>query len=182
MSCQRVQIILLCEDQQHENFARRFLGEHGWRQRQIRTVISPRGQGAAVGWVEKCYPLEVAKLRSAPHVSRSLVVILDADRLSVAQRMNKLAAELKRAGQQPRGASENIALIIPKRNIETWITFLGGRVVDEDRNYKVISVCTLSCREEAKSLVAHCHTEKFPASAPDSLQIARTEFIQRIPR
>lgn len=42
----RVQLVLLCEDNQHEAFARRFLNAMGWETRAMRVEKAPGGRGA----------------------------------------------------------------------------------------------------------------------------------------
>jgi hypothetical protein len=66
----------------------------------------------------------------------ALVVATDADLRPVAQRENELAAALQATGEQPRGETEAIVLLIPKRNVETWICCLTGERVDEVTDYK----------------------------------------------
>jgi hypothetical protein len=53
MSIRRVKIVLLCEDSQHEAFARRFLGGMGWNTREIRVEKSPSAGGSAEQWVRE---------------------------------------------------------------------------------------------------------------------------------
>lgn len=47
-----------------------------------------------------------------------------------------MASALDEAKLTPRDVNESIALLIPKRNVETWILCLTGDDVDEQTDYK----------------------------------------------
>jgi hypothetical protein len=64
------------------------------------------------------------------------VVLIDADTQPVTRRQNELREELTAANSEPRGSTERIAHLIPKRNIETWILCLNGETVDENTDYR----------------------------------------------
>jgi hypothetical protein len=64
-----------------------------------------------------------------------MVVIVDADTKPLKARSDALAQALRQARLDPRAAEEPIAIFVPKRNIETWIRFVGGEVVDEVTDY-----------------------------------------------
>jgi hypothetical protein len=66
----------------------------------------------------------------------ALVVAIDADISTVAQRENELETALAEVGELRRQADEAIVLLIPKRHIETWILCLLGEHVDEVTGYK----------------------------------------------
>ncbi|MBI1851501.1 MAG: hypothetical protein HYR85_14265 [Planctomycetes bacterium] len=50
--------------------------------------------------------------------------------------MTHLASYLKVAGINARKSDDSIAILIPKRHIETWILCLAGETVDEATDYK----------------------------------------------
>jgi hypothetical protein len=83
-----------------------------------------------------------ARRAAAPHRRKAgyrqvgLVVVIDADGETVAQRERRLANELRRSKQQDRQAGERIVHWIPRRHIETWVAFLRGRTVDEQMDCK----------------------------------------------
>ena len=54
----RVQIVLLCEDQQQQAFMRRFLVRTGWETRNIRVEMAPRGRCSAE-FVRNRFPKEL---------------------------------------------------------------------------------------------------------------------------
>ena len=54
-----VQIVLLCEDAQHETFVRRFLSETGWETRAMRVEKAPAGRGSAEQYVRRQFPRDI---------------------------------------------------------------------------------------------------------------------------
>jgi hypothetical protein len=102
----------------------------------IRIVLSPSGQGSAEAWVRKTFAKEVSAFRSR-HAQTKLIVVIDADTGSVQDRLRQLDQTLRENGKEPVDATtEQIARLIPKRNIETWVLCLNGHAVDEETNYK----------------------------------------------
>lgn len=134
MTQRRAQVILLCEDGQHEAFLRRFLNAIGIHPRAITVVKCPSGRGCGEQWVREHYAAEVRKLR-ASQVARALVVVLDEDNQGIGRREEQLARALRDADLEPRGDAERIVHVIPARNIETWLTYLRGGTVDERARY-----------------------------------------------
>ncbi len=125
------QIIVFCEDKAHEVFVKRFL-KKGWgvKPRAIRVPPYPNGKRSGKKHVLDNISLEAEALRGR-HASTILLVIQDADELSVAQVKSNLDAKLLPS----RNNNEPIAYIIPKWHIETWIAYLDGENVDEaDKN------------------------------------------------
>ena len=49
------QMILLCEDKQHEVFARHYFLNRGFLPNQIRSLISPKGRNAAEYFISSYY-------------------------------------------------------------------------------------------------------------------------------
>lgn len=146
--------IILCEDVQHESFARRtlkYLGAKG----QPRVVRAPGGRGSGEQWVRNRYPLEVKALRGG-HVERTLVVVVDADTSTVAERRSQLDLALTSAGHPSRAPGERIILLIPRRNVETWIAALETQpptLLDESSEFPRLSgeesACDPMCRQLA---------------------------------
>ena len=138
MDRQDVRIVVLCEDEDHRRFSYHVLGKLRYHPRDIRFAISPRGRGAADLWIKKTYPEEVRGYRRrAANQQVALLVLVDADRLSVKARHKHLDDALAEAGQGKRSKTDHIALWVPKRHIETWIVFLVKHTkVDEKKDYK----------------------------------------------
>ncbi len=122
------EIVILCEDLQQAVFARTFLAKCGIIRQRIRIAPLP-AQGSGEGFVRKQYPLEVrAYRRTIPKKQVGLVVMIDADNRSVDDRFTELDRALVESGIDGRQPGEQIGIYIPKRNIETWIYFLKGKL------------------------------------------------------
>lgn len=136
MADRYTQVVILCEDYMHFNFVRRYLIQRGINGRRIRGNVAPVGRGDGSQYVLKGYPKEVKAIRSRPHIRAGLIAIIDADRMSIEERLGQLDKSLSEDGQDERGKAERIGLLSPKRNIETWIFHLLGNAVDEKTDYK----------------------------------------------
>lgn len=149
-------IVLLAEDQTHQVFFRRFLREMGVQTRRIRTIRPPHGDGAGDQHVREQFPERVKWLRSRSYQTNlGLLVVIDGDELDVRTRKQELDDALLDDGLRPRDDDDPIAIVVPNRNIETWIHSLRGHEVDETTNYK--STVNLgrarNCRDEADTFV-----------------------------
>ncbi len=168
-------IMLLCEDRQQEVFMRNFLVARGVPKNRIRANPAPKGMGSAEQFVRNKYPQEVNTYRSkCNHLKIALAVMLDADIKKVVDRLNELDGSLVAALMDKRRSNERIGLFVPKRNIETWIHYLMGVEVDEERAYS-----KLKKESDCKSLVtqfAKDCSQPFKQEAPSSLQTACTEL------
>lgn len=144
MARRGVEFTILCEDVQQQVFIRKFLRRHpDWTAyRRIRLLPLPSGEGAGEQYVREQYPIEVEALRTSHH-ARALMVMVDADLLAVEERYQQLAVALEaHSPGRPRCPEEPIALLVPKRTVETWIYYLLEKdqgtetvVVDETRRY-----------------------------------------------
>ncbi|MFP4387328.1 MAG: hypothetical protein ACLFPR_00095, partial [Desulfococcaceae bacterium] len=120
--------------------------------------------------------LEAEALRRR-HASTILLVIQDADEFSV----HAITAWLEEKLGAPRGENEQIAYIIPKWHIQTWLTYMDGQNVDESgkKTYKG-KYGKISESKEAHSLIDrladHCMKNRELESPPDSLAAACEEF------
>jgi hypothetical protein len=130
-----VQLVLVCEDTQHEAFARRFLEKSGWSTRRLRVEKAPRGRGSAAQFVRERFPIELSAYRSNRNrVAQCLVVILDGDNQGITGRLNELARVCQAQDIMPRERDEHVAIIVPTWNIETWFAYLDGTNVDEGKS------------------------------------------------
>ncbi len=171
------QIIVLCEDKAHEVFAKRFL-KKGWgiKPRAIRVPPYPEGKGSGKRHVVDSISRETEALRER-HASTILLVIQDADELSVDRVKSNLDVKLL----SPRSNNEPIAYIIPKWHIQTWIAYLNGENVDEadKETYKNIygKISELKDTHPFIDRLANICRENEPLeSPPDSLAAACEEF------
>jgi len=132
----RVYFIVVLEDARHEMVARRYLKKHGVGEREMRIERSPSGEGNAEGWVRKTFVKEVNVYRGR-HAKTALIVVIDADTHTVQERWRQLDQALEDGGKQAVVVEhEQIARLVPKRNIETWILCLTEQTADEDTDYK----------------------------------------------
>jgi hypothetical protein len=70
------------------------------------------------------------------HAETALIVVTDADDLSVTERIAQLDGKLDDQIDRIRPDTEDVARLVPKRNIETWILCLNDFPVDEETDYK----------------------------------------------
>jgi hypothetical protein len=176
---------ILCEDDQGACFIRRFLKNRQVERRDIREIIAPPGQGCGEQWVREHYPRELQVIRKT---KGNLIVCTDADRLTVPNRIKQLDEECVKKNIPGRTVHDTAALIIPKRNIETWIEYLHGMEVNEEKDYAKPKhgADKKRCEEAAQTLDEHCRNfhqnpPRMPNPPfPDSLQRACRE-AERIP-
>ncbi|GAB4153180.1 MAG: hypothetical protein Tsb009_29480 [Planctomycetaceae bacterium] len=116
---------------------RHFLKQFNFHPRKIRVITAPSGKGSAEQFVRKQYAIEVKAYRKRNSSNHRLVVSIDADTTDVTNRSRQLDKELEQAGLTIRQEQEHILLVIPKRNIETWIHYLlGHKNVNEETSYR----------------------------------------------
>lgn len=164
------QIIILCEDRQHEVFIRHYLKKrHRMTERQIRVMICPQGRGAGEQYVRREYPIQVKILRQKQHFSKALIAMIDADTQPVAERLNQLHPI-------PLDESEKIVRLVPKRNIETWIHYLNDneQSINESGIYPKL-VKESACKPGIEKWVKIC-LNGLPIDCLPSLQFACTEL------
>jgi hypothetical protein len=170
------QIIILCEDKAHEVFVKRFLKRWGVKPRAIRVPPYPNGKGSGKKYVEDQISLEAEALRRR-HASTILLVIEDADDSSVDAVKSRLDEKLP----APRGETEQIAYVIPKWHIQTWLAYMDGKTVEESdkKTYKE-RYTNISESKEAHPfidrLAENCMENRELKSPPDSLVAACEEF------
>ena len=173
-------IVVLCEDKTTATFIRRFLHTFSNITRHnIREVPFPSGSGSGEQWVREIFPNE---LENARKYSTKLIVSTDADTLSVDDRMKTLDKECQQKGFAARKTTETIAILIPKRAIETWIECLCGTSVNEEQKYPHYESCRDKCETAAKEFKRHYAASRqtppsvLPASFPPSLFRAFAEI------
>jgi hypothetical protein len=124
-------VIILCEDQAHNTFARAFLKRRNFNPKRVRTLPIPgRNGGSGEAYVRRNFPDQLKAIRK--RANAMLVVLVDADTKSVEERKQELMTECERNGVPERGDGEHVVLIVPKRNVETWLVYLTGGEVDEE--------------------------------------------------
>ena len=174
------EVIILCEDIQQEVFARTFLVECGIPGARIRTVPLPKA-GAGESFVRRQFPQEVRAYRQRMNrMNVGLVVLIDADNKTVKDRFVELNQALKEAGLPIRQQDEKIGIFVPRRNIETWIYFLRGRVVDEKTRYSHFKHHEGDCKPLIRQL-AENRCNPLPENTPPSMHTACQELPRILP-
>lgn len=132
------QVIVLVEDRLQQQFMLRYLRRAGIEQHAMRFVSYPAGAGSGEQWVREQFASEVLAYRvRRARAETILIAVIDADTLLVQERLAQLDRSLDDAqadGIQP--DAEQIARLVPKRNIETWVLCLNNAEVDEETDYK----------------------------------------------
>lgn len=175
----RVQLVLLCEDTQHEAFCRRFLNAMGWETRAMRVEKAPAGRGAAAQFVRMQFPKELRAHRSRP-VNQVVVVVVDGNSTGVEGRVRELGRACRDAGVAERAADEAVALFFPTWNIETWLAYLDGAEVDEGRDDYPKLERERECQRHVHTLVEMCRAGALRKPSPPSLDAACEEYQARL--
>lgn len=128
-------VIVLVEDDCHKMLVYRYLMKRKVNGHNIRIQQSPSGAGSAENWVRKEFLKEVSEYRRRK-AKTALIVVIDADTLTVRDRLRQLDQALQDGGKQIVAEGEQIARLVPKHNIETWILCLNERKVNEEDDYK----------------------------------------------
>ena len=175
----KVQIVLLCEDTQHEAFVRRFLEEAGWSTRRLRVEKAPGGRGSAEQFVRVHFPRELgAYRRRRGAVAQALIVILDGDKKGAQRRHAELDEACRANRMDIRQLDERVLVLVPTWNIETWIAYLGGQTVDEARRDYPRLPRARECQPHIETLAAMCRDRTLREPAPPSLESACAEYIR----
>ena len=180
MADRYTQVVILCEDYMHFNFARRYLIQRGIEGRRIRGNVAPSGRGAGSQYVLNGYPKEVKAIRSRGYLRAGLVAVVDADVCSVQQRLRQFDDALVESRQSGRVETERIALLAPKRNVETWVFHLLGNEVNEEDDYKR-HVAPSSLKRAIDAFADVCPSKAADISVPSLRHACKelTAFLSR---
>jgi hypothetical protein len=130
-------MIAIVEDERHEMLFRRYLKKCGMGPNQVTYIRSPSGAGSAEQWVRARFAKEVGAYRTRQaKAATALLLAIDADTHAVRTRLIQLDQTLRDAGIKAVEADEQIARLVPKRNVETWILCLNDEAVNEETDYK----------------------------------------------
>jgi len=175
----RVQLVLLCEDSQHEAFSRRFLSAAGWETRAMRVEKAPAGRGAGEQFVRLQFPKELRAHRSRP-ARQALVIMVDGNSVGVEGRARELGQACRDADVPEREADEAVAVFVPTWNIETWLAYLDGADVDEGRGDYPKLDRERDCQRHVNVLTETCKTGALREPSPPPLQAACVEYAARL--
>lgn len=88
-------------------------------------------------WVRRQFPVELHACRQRQSRAQTLLVVfLDADTFSPEQRRQQLNLELKKQELDELMPQDPVAILVPRRHIETWICSLCGEKVSEEDDCK----------------------------------------------
>ena len=167
-------VVLLCEDRQTDSFVRRFLSCRGFSHHDVTTLPLPHGAQSGDQWVRERYPRELRAIRARQKAF--LVIVVDADNHSTEDRRSELDRECARQGVPGRTSEDPVIVIVPRRNIETWLAWLGGDRVDEETTYPRLRRES-DCDPLARNLYRMCHkAQRLDEGAPPSLIEACEEY------
>jgi hypothetical protein len=197
-----VDVVVLCEDVQAWVFCLRALVAAGHDRRRIRVVPYPAlaiGSGAAQEGrrvhacgsqhVRERFPaeLQLVRRRASSHRA-SLVVHIDVDNpapdgRTVDDRLTELDDACDAAGVLRRGPNDPVAVLVPRRNIETWIYFYRNErhPVDEHSEYPKLDGHESDAAPAAEAFVADARRKPAPGDVPDALRRGLTEFRRVMP-
>ena len=158
-------IIVLCEDQQHSVFVRRFLKKKGMKAKNF--DIAPSGKGAGEQYVREQYPRHLETARKNNYM---LIVMIDGDNDSTDARMRELQKSCGKQNIAGREAKDTVAIFVPERKIEDWISYLGVSTLHKPND----------CAPAVNKLAKLCGSGgALPSDFPPSLQHACAEW-QRV--
>jgi hypothetical protein len=176
-----VQIVLLCEDQQHEAFARRFLDRMGWSTRRLRIEKAASPRGSAEQFVRERFPRELAAYRTRRGlVGQALVVMLDGDSRGLSSRQAELDGTCKARGIRPRELDERVVVLVPTWRIESWFAYLDGETINEKKPDYPRLKRPRDCQRHVDVLVEMCRDGQLRKPAPPSLSAACEEYNRRL--
>jgi len=175
-----VQLVILCEDTQHEAFVRRFLRKKGWSTRRLRVEKAPGGHGSGEQFVRERFPRELQEFRKKRHIAQALIVMIDGDASGVHARLEALMNACSAHGVDTRQDDESVAVFVPTWCIETWFAYLDGETVGETRNNYPRLGRERECQHHVDILAGMCAAGQLREPAPPSLQAACYEFNERI--
>lgn len=180
MSNRSAQVIGICEDAQQYTFLYRLLKRLGFTRHRIHIEKAPVGRGAADQWIRNRYPDEVETYRQeSARMQFGLLTAIDADKHAVQVRHQQLDNELDASDLEKRRRNEQICVLVPKRNIETWIYALFGREVNEKDAYPKLEKES-ECQPAVKQLVEYLRHD-VPDDLIPSLRRGCQELDDRLP-
>ena len=177
----QAQMIIVCEDSQHEAFARRLFDKVGWHKRKVRVVKAPKARGSGSQFVLTRFVQEPIVYRANRHrVDIRLVIIIDGDAKGTDEIRSGLDQLCVAAGVDPRKDDEKVAIFIPTWRIETWLHYLRGNEVDEMKKDYPRLLHAKECRDQVDVLHKMCQKQTLTQPAPNSLVEACVEYRTRL--
>ena len=176
----RTQLVILCEDTQHEAFLRRFFSTMKWP-RPFRVVMAPPGEGAADAFVRQQFVKELREHhRRRDRVDRAVVVMVDGDAHGVERRIRELDNACRESDVPLRDDKDRVAVFVPTWSVETWLAYLDGETVTQDRKDYPRLRRERECKRHVGLLAEMCRAGSLRRPAPSSLLTACDEFRARL--
>lgn len=170
---------ILCEDKLTHCFIRRFLISQGVNARRINALPLPAA-GCGEQYVRAQYPKQLSYLRSNSYVANILIVAIDADLNTCVERQKQLDEACGNAAVDKRSPQDKLLLLVPKRNIETWIKYFDGETVDEEHDYAhFLNGHESDCYNSADKMSEDFSSPSF-STALSSLQFAYQEYTHLV--
>ncbi len=171
-----IEIVVLSEDVQHECFARRFLQLLGGSYHRYRFLTAPRGRGSGEQWVRERFPGELrAHRHQRSRVDCCLLTIIDADTHTLEERVQDYRAACASRGVEFLTPEDRVAMMVPARNIESWLAYLRGEAADETTEFPKLRYQS-DCQSQATALHEMCVRGAMRDPALPSLHHACQEF------
>ena len=170
---------VLCEDKLSHCFTRRFLIAQGVNGRKIIMTSLPAA-GCGEQYVRQQFPRYLTALRSKSFDSNILVVIIDADAKSCAERRSQFDEMCLDSNVRVCTENDRLLIFIPRRNIETWVKYYSGESVDEETDYAhYLNGHESDCYPAADKMSEDFSKSEF-SSTLTSLQFAYKEYTKLI--
>jgi len=180
MGDRSARMVVLCEDSQQHTFLYRLLTSLGFPRNRIRIENVRNARGAGDQFVRNRYPDEVAIYRrKSARMNIGLVTAIDADTEPVRRRYQELNEALEANGQENRQNGEEICILVPKREIETWIYALFGDTVNENTKYSKLEN-EGACQPAVEQLIEYLR-HGWPNDLIPSLERGCRELENRLP-
>jgi hypothetical protein len=130
-------VLVLAEDDEQVNLVRRYFGRLGKQNPRVFAPADGGRSGSGEAFVRANFAARVRDIQASlgRKTGAYLIVVVDADTETTKHRRDQLFDALESANVAPIMSDEPIALMIPKRNIETWIRALCGCPVNEMTDY-----------------------------------------------
>ena len=135
-----VSLVLLCEDEGHDQFIKAFLKI---KKRRLTRLSFPSGyKGHEKGGDKRRSGFVLSKaaeeIDEARNTSRrsALIMVIDGDKPGYASRCGEIARKLTEKNMAPLSDKERVALVVPCWSIETWVHHFAGNRADEKTDFK----------------------------------------------
>lgn len=169
----RATYLILCEDKQMAGFCIKLLVQLGVSRKKICAPRIPL-KGCGEQYVREHFKDEYGKLKTKPFLRQCLVVLTDADTMTVTDRRKTLTDVVF----DPKFDENCVLILIPKRSIETWIyhyTF-PEKGVSEEISYTHLRGHEKDGRIAAKMMAEDFLSGKAALSPLPSIVSAEKEF------